>query len=166
MVICGFSEKQKVYVVRNSWGDSWGDDGYCYIPFSYVEDPELCRQACIIAGVSCSQFGSQEISKDVEFDWDSKDVEYAALRILIEEEKVGLKKLEKSYSSLQEQYIKLLTELTHTGKRDQIREHATNKYVSSNTPEQTFDSTHNSGNMSLLPFVIAGIGLLFSGTLY
>ena len=166
MVICGFSEKQKVYVVRNSWGVSWGDDGYCYIPFSYVEDPELCRQACIIAGVSCSQFGSQEISKDVEFDWDSKDVEYAALRILIEEEKVGLKKLEKSYSSLQEQYIKLLTELTHTGKRDQIREHATNKYVSSNSPEQTFDSSHNSGKMSLLPFAISGIGLLSSGTLY
>ena len=166
MVICGFSEKQKVYVVRNSWGDSWGDDGYCYIPFSYVEDPELCRQACIIAGVSCSQFKSHEISKDIEFDCGSKDVEYAALRILIEEEKVDLKKLEKSYSSLQEQYIKLLTELTHTGKRDQIREHATNKYVSRASMEQSSDSTHNLGNKSLLPFAITGVGLLSSGTLY
>jgi C1A family cysteine protease len=31
----GYDDSQKVMIVRNSWGDSWGDGGYFYMPYDY-----------------------------------------------------------------------------------------------------------------------------------
>lgn len=36
MVIVGYREKDDSFVVRNSWGQSWGQGGYCRIPASYL----------------------------------------------------------------------------------------------------------------------------------
>jgi len=36
MLCVGYSDKDKVFIVRNSWGESWGDEGYCYIPYDYL----------------------------------------------------------------------------------------------------------------------------------
>jgi len=36
MLVVGYDTKERRFIVRNSWG-KWGDDGYCYIPFRYVE---------------------------------------------------------------------------------------------------------------------------------
>jgi len=36
MLCVGYSDSDKVFIVRNSWGESWGDNGYCYIPYAYV----------------------------------------------------------------------------------------------------------------------------------
>ena len=38
MVIVGYDDETRFYRVRNSWGRSFGDKGYCYIPYSYFED--------------------------------------------------------------------------------------------------------------------------------
>ena len=35
MAIVGFDDDQQVFIVRNSWGPDWGDDGYCYISYDY-----------------------------------------------------------------------------------------------------------------------------------
>jgi uncharacterized tellurite resistance protein B-like protein len=40
MLCVGYSDPDKVFVVRNSWGTSWGDAGYCYIPYDYMLNPD------------------------------------------------------------------------------------------------------------------------------
>ncbi|MDF3821273.1 C1 family peptidase [Leptospira sp. 96542] len=36
MLCVGYSDFDKVFIVRNSWGNEWGDEGYCYIPYDYL----------------------------------------------------------------------------------------------------------------------------------
>ncbi len=41
MLCVGYSDNDKVFIVRNSWGEGWGDRGYCYIPYDYMTNPDL-----------------------------------------------------------------------------------------------------------------------------
>ena len=51
MVIVGFSDELQMFIVRNSWGEDWGDHGYCYIPYSYIEHKLLFNYACILTEI-------------------------------------------------------------------------------------------------------------------
>lgn len=42
MLCVGYSEPDQVFIARNSWGQDWGDGGYCYVPYSYMADGESC----------------------------------------------------------------------------------------------------------------------------
>lgn len=48
MTIVGYDEQAKFYIVRNSWGAEFGDQGYCYISAAYIDDPDLNNFCCII----------------------------------------------------------------------------------------------------------------------
>ena len=37
----GFDDKKKVFIIRNSWGVHWGDNGYFYMPYDYILNPNL-----------------------------------------------------------------------------------------------------------------------------
>lgn len=37
----GYDTEERVFFVRNSWGASWGQRGYCVMPFDYVLDQDL-----------------------------------------------------------------------------------------------------------------------------
>lgn len=37
LLIVGFDSDSKFFIVRNSWGTSWGDVGYCYMPYEYLD---------------------------------------------------------------------------------------------------------------------------------
>ncbi len=41
MLCVGYSDPDQVFIVRNSWGHQWGDNGYCYFPYDYLMNPNL-----------------------------------------------------------------------------------------------------------------------------
>jgi C1A family cysteine protease len=52
MMIVGFDDEQQLFIVRNSWGPDWGDNGYCYFPYAYVLDKTYTSQFWVLLGVS------------------------------------------------------------------------------------------------------------------
>lgn len=48
MVLVGYDNKKKHWIVRNNWGKQWGDKGYGYIPFSYLINPQLANSFWVI----------------------------------------------------------------------------------------------------------------------
>src|SRR4051794_26790972 len=41
MLCVGYSDADELFIIRNSWGEDWGDAGYCYIPYDYVMNEEF-----------------------------------------------------------------------------------------------------------------------------
>lgn len=35
VLLCGFDLNKQVWIIRNEWDITWGDQGYCYMPFGY-----------------------------------------------------------------------------------------------------------------------------------
>jgi C1A family cysteine protease len=36
----GYDDARKIIIVRNSWGQQWGDKGYFYMPYSFITNPD------------------------------------------------------------------------------------------------------------------------------
>lgn len=41
VLLVGYDLEKELFLVRNSWGEEWGQGGYFWMPFDYVTDPEL-----------------------------------------------------------------------------------------------------------------------------
>jgi len=41
MLLVGYNDRQRVFIVRNSWGTEWGVDGYAFLNYDYVANPEF-----------------------------------------------------------------------------------------------------------------------------
>jgi C1A family cysteine protease len=57
MLCVGYSDKDQMFIVRNSWSAEWGDKGYCYIPYKYMMDENYNgHDSWIIKSVSDLEF--------------------------------------------------------------------------------------------------------------
>ncbi|UJR12703.1 hypothetical protein I4U23_016877 [Adineta vaga] len=65
LVAVGYSDQSQSFIVRNSWGEDWGHRGYCYIPYDYLTDSNLCFDSWTIRKVSNNDFGQDH--------WDYND---------------------------------------------------------------------------------------------
>lgn len=41
VAVVGFDDTRQVFIVRNSWGASWGDKGYFYMPYAFITNPDM-----------------------------------------------------------------------------------------------------------------------------
>lgn len=65
MLAVGYSDANQAFVVRNSWGERWGDGGYCYVPYGYMANPEYVFEAWTIRALD-----DLDLAED---DWDDSD---------------------------------------------------------------------------------------------
>ncbi|MDB6143316.1 MAG: peptidase [Pseudomonas sp.] len=52
VVAVGYDDSKQSFIVRNSWGTTWGLQGYCTMPYSYLMDPNLSSDFWTIRIVS------------------------------------------------------------------------------------------------------------------
>lgn len=92
MVIVGFSDQLNMFLVRNSWGEEWGEKGYCYIPYAYVNNPELFNFAAIITEVDSLDVKMPELREipALKIDCDDLLIRYYITKAALDNEKQAL----------------------------------------------------------------------------
>lgn len=95
MVICGYDDETRFFVVRNSWGTRFGDRGYCYIPYGYIDNEKLLNGACIITEINNSKLQVKGADRKVvvSFDLMNAGIKSEILTNLINDETFKLKRL-------------------------------------------------------------------------
>ncbi|CAF3871846.1 unnamed protein product, partial [Adineta steineri] len=59
LLIAGYSDASEAFIVRNSWGEDWGDKGYCYIPYDYIGSDKLCNSAWTVKRLGVDYMGKE-----------------------------------------------------------------------------------------------------------
>ena len=127
MVVVGYSDDTKFFLVRNSWGTRFGVDGYCYIPYSYICDPELNRMACIVTDVSYPNNikitvsgGGTGSKQTVQFNMSDAVIKRFVISNLVDEEQVHLRKMQEEDAQVKMDYEMLMQTLGKQSMRTQI----------------------------------------------
>jgi C1A family cysteine protease len=52
VMACGYNDAKQVFIVRNSWGSEWGNNGYFTLPYSYMTSGDLASDFWQVSKVS------------------------------------------------------------------------------------------------------------------
>lgn len=65
MLCVGYLDKDQMFIVRNSWGREWGDQGYCYIPYKYMMRNDFnAHDSWLVKSLSDLDFSAEVWSED------------------------------------------------------------------------------------------------------
>jgi C1A family cysteine protease len=94
LLAVGYSDQSQSFIVRNSWGEDWvryvfcllssfisivimyffqGDKGYCYIPYDYITNSDLCFDVWTVRKVATDDFGQDHWDNDDSIDYRQTD---------------------------------------------------------------------------------------------
>ncbi len=48
ILVVGYQDQKKQLIIRNSWGTGWGEGGYGFLPYSYIETSDLSDDFWVI----------------------------------------------------------------------------------------------------------------------
>ncbi|MDE5418467.1 C1 family peptidase [Labilibaculum sp. DW002] len=114
MTIVGYSDADKYFIVRNSWGANFGDKGYCYIPYDYIANPKFCHNAFIVKSIVDLVVDDVTPLKQTDgllFAEQSNIVRHNIARYTLQCAKREHYSLEREFKSIEIQYFKLIEEL-------------------------------------------------------
>lgn len=108
MVVCGYTDKEGFFIVRNSWGTAFGDKGYCYLPYEYFRTPKAINQAYVVTGLNIGGFKARQLPT-VDSLFEDKDVnaQYAIYKNMLLENNRELKANRERLEKLHQEYIRL-----------------------------------------------------------
>lgn len=126
MVIVGYSEENGFYIVRNSWGEDFGDNGYCYVPSTYIDDGDYLDFACIITEITDTSEGDLKEIPTVlaNFAATETEIRIAAIRNAISIVKLELQEFQNLYADYYKYYQRLMLRLTMPKVQNDIRKEA------------------------------------------
>ena len=52
----GYNDEKEYFIIRNSWGSNWGDNGYFYMPYKYILNKKLASDFWTIQKISNDSF--------------------------------------------------------------------------------------------------------------
>lgn len=114
MLIVGYDAAQRIFIVRNSWGEDWGDGGYCYMDEKYILDETLCYSRYILCEVidwgAGEYIADRQQNAELEF-----DVRERMSQQLTENFKVQLQALKGEFKEAHDQWNQQLEQLRHGG---------------------------------------------------
>ena len=52
VLLVGYNKNNNTFIARNSWGTSWGDKGYFYMPFQVIQNTNMSSDFWVIKSIS------------------------------------------------------------------------------------------------------------------
>ncbi len=119
MVVVGYSDQLGMFIVRNSWGENWGDRGYCYLPYEYITTPELLNNAFIITDIASLQIENNVVRFIEGLKIDSSDamIRYYIAQANLKKEKKFLEEKQAERIGYLEYFEKLRANLSNANSR-------------------------------------------------
>mgnify|MGYP002620150776 CR=1 FL=1 len=119
MVVCGYSDSEGYFIVRNSWGTHFGDRGYCYLPYDYIRTPKLVNAAYVVTGLNIEGYEGKNVSgaDSLLKDRDFNTQHVINLNILREKQRI-LEANRQRIKEMQKKYLELFNQLGNIANLD------------------------------------------------
>ena len=124
VLLVGYSESEKYFLARNSWGTDFGEKGYCFIPYDYIANAELCHDAFIITkmvDLSYEPIVEEPIWTNF-FSAQSNHIRFNIVRYELVREKKRLDQFKEEYIEKEEQYIDLVKKVKRPEYREELQQ--------------------------------------------
>lgn len=62
MVAVGYDDRDRTFIVRNSWGTDWGQRGHCFLPYEYVANHRFADEAWVLRTARRGQSAADRVT--------------------------------------------------------------------------------------------------------